>query len=598
MLTGDRKTIMELLSGVKYSLVNNQREYVWSLGGGQIDDFLYDIQYYLNNRQEKWFLGQVVLLRKESGGGEEFKIIDGQQRLTTLCLFLAACRDRAKSLNNNAQQAKMQEYISFINGTDGSVEGLRISTSKSIKDIFDKICTIPDFNYERPQDFTVAQWRKQLKIIKNIFEAFKRFLEDKDQSSLNDAIDIVLYAYVYRLISDDAGETYSLFENTNAKGTPLEATDLLKNLLMEELGEGPAMESAWNDIACNSGTTGVRMLKYFYTAKKGTLERGNIYRKVRDNLVRGKAEEFVKEYRAFSFFYHTLEADISEQSLRGMLNDVFQCPEIVQHEPSVRQIYHAIQGIQLLKIILCYPMIYSLVMAYMRNEKTDGTRRALVRIFEAIERFHFVNTYICDSRANRVETLYAEYCKKFNDCNDGFVDLVNGLINKMKNEYTEDEAVFIANFKNNLEYDPDNLRRNTILYYVFDRFNNYDEPGRRTVDQAAWCDYYSPARNIRRHLFSIEHYASQAPREGEVLENVHNVGNLFIIGSDLNGRLQNLTPEEKMAKLKNELYQDIGNNKMLKEFIDAWDSRWNEKKIKSRAVDLAKRAYTKVWRLP
>lgn len=311
MLTGDRKTIMELLSGCRYSLVNNQREYVWSLGGGQIDDFLYDIKYYSDHRQEKWFLGQVVLLRKENNGVEEFKIIDGQQRLTTLCLFLAACRDKAKNLSNASQQSIMQQYISFVNGTDGRVEGLRVSTSKSIRDIFNNICTSPDFNYERPENVSVVEWRKQQKIIKNVFEGFKQFLENKDQASLTNTIATVLETYVYRLISDDAGETYSLFENTNAKGTPLEATDLLKNLLMEELGDTPAMESDWNDIANNSGSTGVRMLKYFYASKMGTLERGNIYRKVRDHLVRGRAESFVKEYRAFSLFYRTLEDDIS-----------------------------------------------------------------------------------------------------------------------------------------------------------------------------------------------------------------------------------------------------------------------------------------------
>jgi hypothetical protein len=234
--------------------------------------------------------------------------------------------------------------------------------------------------------------------------------------------------------------------------------------------------------------------------------------------------------------------------------------------------------------------------AYMRNDNTDSTRRALVRIFESIEKFHFVNTYICDSRANRVETLYAEYCKKFNDCNDDFADLINALISKMKNEYTVDEAIFTANFQD-LDYNEDNLRRNAILYYIFDRFNNYDEPGNRIVDPAAWCEYYSPARNVRRHLFSIEHYSPRNPRSGVAIDSVNNIGNLFIIGTELNGRLTNLSPEEKIEKLRNELYQDIGNNKMLKEFVDGCDSHWNEARVTTRAKELAKRAYNKIWKL-
>jgi hypothetical protein len=596
MLTGDRKTTMELLTSGKYSLVNNQREYVWSLGGGQIDDFLYDIKYYSSHRQDKWFLGQVVFLRKDNNGVEEFKIIDGQQRLTTLCLFLAACRDRAKNLGNADQQSTMQRYISFVNGADGSVEGLRVSTSKSIRDVFDKICATPDFDFERPENISVLVWKKQQRIIKNVFEEFKKFLENMDQPTLTNTIATVLDTYVYRLISDDPAETYSLFEDTNAKGTPLEATDLLKNLLMEELGDTPDMESNWSDIANNSGTTGVRMLKYFYTSKMGALERGNIYRKVRDNLVRGRAEYFVKEYRAFSLFYRTLEEDISEQSLKEMLNEVFGCNSIIQHGQSMKRIYHAIQGIQLLQIILCYPMLYSLINAYMRNENTEATRRALVRIFESIEKFHFVNTYICDSRANRAEILYSEYTEKFNKCNNDFANLVNTLINKMKNDYTAEEAIFTANFKD-LDYSKENSRKNAILYYIFDRFNNYDEVNNRIVDPAAWCEYYSPGRNIKKHLFNIEHYSPQKPIVGMPIESVHNIGNLFIIGNELNGRLNNLSPEQKIVKLKGEFSRDIGNNKILKEFVDKCDGNWSEASVGVRAIDLAKRAYNKIWKL-
>jgi hypothetical protein len=279
-----------------------------------------------------------------------------------------------------------------------------------------------------------------------------------------------------------------------------------------------------------------------------------------------------------------------------MFSDVFSCDSIIEHEPSTKRIFHSIQGIQQLEIILCYPMIFSMLSAYMRNEKTDSTRKALVRIFESIEKFHFVNTYICDTRANRIEILYTEYCERFNNCNNDFVGLVTTLINKMKNEFTVSEEIFVSNFKD-LEYSSTNLRRNAILYYIFDRFNRYDEENDRLTDPAAWSEYFSPGRNVRRHLYSIEHYAPQNPRAGNVIENVHNVGNLFIIGSELNGRLNNLSPEAKIAKLKGEFYQDIGNNKMLKEFVNTCDGNWNRDKVIARSENLAERAFRKIWKL-
>lgn len=596
MLNGDKKTIKEILSGNKYSLVNNQREYVWSLGGGQIGDFLYDIKYYSENINEKWFLGQIILLEQEINGITEYKIIDGQQRLTTICLFLAACRDKARELNNPNQEAKLQGYISFVNDADGSVAGLRVSVSKTIKELFDLICANFNFNFSKPSSISNEKWKKQIKLIKNIYEEFKRFLITINQDQLTLIIKAIIEAYVYRLVSTDPEETYSLFENTNAKGTPLEATDLLKNLLLSELGETPQMDQAWIEIAKNSGTTGVRMLKYYYTAKTAKLERKDIYRKIRDRLVRPNPELFIKDYTNFSKFYSVLENSITEEALARMLTSVFICHQISQHEQSVRRIFHSIQAIQLLDVVLCYPLIYTVLTAYSRIEQTDGTRRSLVKFFETLEKFHFVNTYICDSRANRIEILYAEFCEKFINCTDNFNAIITELVNKMRNDYTQEKDIFVSYFKE-LEYDDYNLSKNTIIYYIFDRFNNFDETQNRIVDPAAWIEYYSPNKDVRRHLNSIEHYAPQNPREDNQISNVHNIGNLFIIGTDLNGRLSNFTPEEKIIKLKNQLFQDIGPNKMLREFVENFNNSWNESTVEQRAKDLAERAYDRIWRI-
>lgn len=595
MLTGDPKSIQELLTTSRYSLVNNQREYVWSLGGGQITDFLNDIQYYAQNSDEKWFLGQIVLLKVDE---HDYKIIDGQQRLTTICLFLAACRDRARVINNTSQQAVMQNYISFVSGTDGSVEGLRVTVSKTIKQLFDSICTVPDFDFSRPADTSANEWKKQIKALRNIFDAFTSHLRDKDQQSLNRTITALLNAYVFRLVSQDAAETYSLFEDTNAKGTPLEATDLLKNLLMERMGDNQTTETAWNEIANNSGSTGVRMLRYFYTSSTGALERGNIYRRVRDNLVNRHAARFVDEYRAFSQFYRTMEEDASLQSVTEMLSDVFKAEGILQNEPAVMRIYHAIQGIQLFQIKLCYPLIYSLLREFSTGDQTEpARRRAIVRIIQTMEKYHFVNTIVCDSRANKVETLYAEYCNRIGREGVNLIQEVDRLIGVLKSrDYTEGEDVFTVGFRE-FEYSDTKLRQNRLLYYIFDRFNNFNEVENREVDPGVWTEYYSPSR-ARRHIYSIEHYSPQTPEGVSPIENVHNIGNLFIIGSELNGRLGRLPTQRKIEKLRGEFYQDIISNKMLKEFVDSCSDEWGVDWVNQRANDLAKRAYNYVWKIP
>ena len=61
--------------------------------GVLIDDLYYAFE---NKQNSEYFLGALVLKRTREKEFKEYEILDGQQRLTTLCMMMAVLRDLMK----------------------------------------------------------------------------------------------------------------------------------------------------------------------------------------------------------------------------------------------------------------------------------------------------------------------------------------------------------------------------------------------------------------------------------------------------------------------------------------------------------------------
>ena len=81
------KTVKTLFDGSKkFKIPEYQRPYAW--GEKQLEDFFYDFFY--QSIEQKYFYGTILL--NESSSDEDFDvldIVDGQQRLTTLIIFIS-----------------------------------------------------------------------------------------------------------------------------------------------------------------------------------------------------------------------------------------------------------------------------------------------------------------------------------------------------------------------------------------------------------------------------------------------------------------------------------------------------------------------------
>ena len=86
-------TIEKMLSGNELFVPNYQRAYSWStdLEGKkvkQVNQFLIDLEDYINSSTtSKYYFGHFLFKQRSD---ESYDVIDGQQRLTTIVIFLAA----------------------------------------------------------------------------------------------------------------------------------------------------------------------------------------------------------------------------------------------------------------------------------------------------------------------------------------------------------------------------------------------------------------------------------------------------------------------------------------------------------------------------
>ncbi|MBD7979486.1 DUF262 domain-containing protein [Oerskovia merdavium] len=221
-----------------------QRSYVWSVADQWLplwQDVQTTERRFARGDYSPHFLGAVVLQHKPGGLGslEVREIIDGQQRLTTLQLFVAAVRDVAASSGNDP---RLTRRLSKLVENDPDL----------VRDEDEQFRLWPT---NRDRDSYAAALRGEHKetaysaSLPRTVQAYAWFREhvyawstsepghvDAALARLADVITDGLQVVVIDLTSTDDAQV--IFETLNARGTPLLAADLIKNLLFRTLEAG------------------------------------------------------------------------------------------------------------------------------------------------------------------------------------------------------------------------------------------------------------------------------------------------------------------------------------------------------------------------
>ena len=229
--------IYEILSSdgnFYYTIPKYQREYTWSYREWEA---LYDD---ISENNDEYFIGSIICIPLGDAINPYLEVIDGQQRLTTISLFLTAIYTRLKehreSLSEDDEDVLPSLRKSLKSKNSPNEMKLVPQIQNFNKDDFDHLMNETGLRKASAPKRPYYPMRK-------IARCFTYFLKriDKEMEGMdgNNAVNFLLGKYnkvkqamLVKIEVSTHSDAYVLFESLNNRGTPLTAIDLMKNLIM------------------------------------------------------------------------------------------------------------------------------------------------------------------------------------------------------------------------------------------------------------------------------------------------------------------------------------------------------------------------------
>ena len=227
-----------------YQIPIYQRPYQWTEENCEklLDDLFED---YEEDRESDYFCGSLVLVKSDPNSKTEiYDIVDGQQRLSTFILLAKVLAD----LYNDCLDPKNLEHLQE-GWKDRHTERKRLS--------FNTIGSNAEYDFQDAlEHFNDSQASKN-KIIENNYlknaVCLKNYLEKKEIENINNFIDWLYCNVVFvTIICPNIDKALRIFNVLNARGLPLNATDIFKGELLKELAkeeDQKKLVSRWNALS-------------------------------------------------------------------------------------------------------------------------------------------------------------------------------------------------------------------------------------------------------------------------------------------------------------------------------------------------------------
>ncbi|WQS44374.1 DUF262 domain-containing protein [Helicobacter pylori] len=233
-----------LKKGLYHQIPIYQRPYQWTEENCEklLDDLFFN---YEDDRESDYFCGSLVLVKSDPNSKTEtYDIVDGQQRLSTFILLAKVLADLY--IYNGLDP----EYLEYLQESwkDRYTERKRLSFNTIGSNAED------DFAYAL-EHFNDSQASKNKNNKNNYLKnaiCLKNYLEKKEIKNINDFIEW-LYSNVkfITIICPNIDKALRIFNVLNARGLPLNATDIFKGELLKELANKKDQEefvSRWNAL--------------------------------------------------------------------------------------------------------------------------------------------------------------------------------------------------------------------------------------------------------------------------------------------------------------------------------------------------------------
>lgn len=247
-----------------YDIPRYQREYTWN----QRDwANLYDD---ITQNDAGYFLGSFIVVNGTVNSKMDtihYEVIDGQQRLTTLSLFLAALYARIMEHKDSIDDDMMLDDIRPLRNR------LILKSDKSMTRVIPQVQNhnLEDYRWILKEHIGLDAVMQKPKFLglRKMSKAFNYFYDrlGEDVGSRNgiecvrrllDICRLVCSAVVVQITVDSHADAYTLFASLNNRGVPLSAVDLIKNMLLGKVagvddGQLDYYFERWQEVLHNLG---------------------------------------------------------------------------------------------------------------------------------------------------------------------------------------------------------------------------------------------------------------------------------------------------------------------------------------------------------
>lgn len=230
LIEAHENTLNQIFSDTyAFEIPSYQRPYAWEQE--QAQELLTDMIEAMDNGGDVYFLGSIVLIKTPHVPLS--RVVDGQQRLTTLTIILSILRDLTADVE--AKQLRRVYVYQKANPDSGAEERFRLLLRERDRAFFQKYVQNPDATNNMPDPETLDG--SQQNITRNAIH-LRTELEKLSEDRRNKLVAYLIqrcYLVVVAVPTPEAARR--IFTVLNARGLDLTPTDILKANLLERAGD-------------------------------------------------------------------------------------------------------------------------------------------------------------------------------------------------------------------------------------------------------------------------------------------------------------------------------------------------------------------------
>ncbi|MEB6066378.1 DUF262 domain-containing protein [Staphylococcus arlettae] len=554
-----------------YKIPRFQRDFSWE--ESNYHEFLFDLisQIKTENNEfatTQYFFGNMLFLGEKEG--ESVEVVDGQQRLTTATILLAALRNTLygtedKKAKDYADTIQKDYLVKKIDGEPQRKLQTTTSYPYFTQTIQDHKTSNPKVNPETEEEErlqeTFTYFLSQLK-----YEKMEKVFNINDNSmyiqSLKNIRDQLLNSEIIEVFVSDREQANKIFENINSKGKPLSQVDLIKNIIFSKIdkteGGVDEISDTWLSFSKKISKVDSDLDEFFLHFWKATYPEDNANGR---NL-----------YNKFLKRYEDKDGQCIKKFIEDMEEKLNTYIEIITPDSNNYRRQEKKYEEELLSSINMFKGVQvrvALLALYSTKIKISNTTNKNFLLF--LSNFHFAAFGIkLKVRSNQTTTPYKNFSRDVKNAKTK--EEIKKAMDSLKESLMDliDKSDFINAFKS-LSFNKIEARAGKSLFptqYAIKRIANKLQNKDYNDDE-----------------YTIEHIIN----ESNDVPYSYNIGNIIVLENQINQKIN--TEEQRLKKefsfSEKRTYYEKSNYNIMKKFLESYTVKFEENEIKERSEKLA-----------